>query len=64
MRRRDLSLSSTMLSARPEGWDAIVVATDHDAIDWAAAAAKTKLVIDTRNVYSRFPSSGARVVKA
>ncbi len=64
MRRREISLSSSSLSARPEGWDAVVVATDHDAIDWAAAASKTKLVLDTRNVYSRFPSSGARVVKA
>lgn len=34
-----------------ETYDAVVISTDHDAIDWAAVNARAKLIVDTRGVY-------------
>jgi UDP-N-acetyl-D-glucosamine dehydrogenase len=45
-------------------YDAIVVATDHDPIDWPSLAAHGRLVIDTRNVFARKGLFGPNVVKA
>ena len=45
-------------------YDAVLVATDHDNIDYAMVAASAKLVIDTRNVMARGGLGNARVVKA
>ncbi len=36
-----------------EGFDAAIIATDHDAVDYAAIASLLPLVIDTRNVFAR-----------
>lgn len=46
------------------GYDAVVVSTDHDDVDWATLAAHGRLVIDTRNVFQRKALSGAAIVKA
>jgi UDP-N-acetyl-D-glucosamine dehydrogenase len=51
----------------PEGlaaYDAVLVATDHDAVDWAAIAAHARLIVDTRNVFARLGLSSANVLKA
>ena len=45
-------------------YDAIVVATDHDPIDWPSLAAHGRLVIDTRNVFARKGLFGPNMVKA
>jgi len=34
-----------------EHWDAILVVTDHDGVDYAALAERGDLIVDTRNVY-------------
>ena len=44
--------------------DCVVIATDHDAIDWEAVARDAKLVVDTRNAMSRVEVTSARIVKA
>ncbi len=46
------------------GYDAVLIATDHDNIDYAALAAHAKLVIDTRNACARHGVSAANIVKA
>ena len=45
-----------------EGWDLAIVLTDHDAIDYAALAAKVPLVFDTRGVYRRLGERPDNVV--
>ncbi|WDQ99678.1 nucleotide sugar dehydrogenase [Devosia sp. J2-20] len=50
----------------PEGiarYDAIVIATDHDGIDYNALSG-AQLIIDTRNAMARRDLSGSNVVKA
>jgi UDP-N-acetyl-D-glucosamine dehydrogenase len=49
---------------RAEDFDAILVATDHDAIDYAALAALDLPVIDTRNAFARRGLPMDRVTKA
>lgn len=46
------------------GFDAVLVATDHDAVDYAALAAWSPLIVDTRNAFGRRALSGANIVKA
>ncbi|KQS77043.1 UDP-N-acetyl-D-glucosamine dehydrogenase [Rhizobium sp. Leaf384] len=45
-------------------FDAVLVATDHDDVDYALVAQQAPLVIDTRNVFARRGISGQRIVKA
>jgi len=44
-----------MTSVMPDSrhWDAMVVVTDHDGIDYRAITEHADLIIDTRNVYGR-----------
>ncbi|MEQ9123147.1 MAG: UDP binding domain-containing protein [Alphaproteobacteria bacterium] len=35
------------------GYDAVLIATDHDAVDYAALAALGAPIVDTRNVMAR-----------
>ncbi len=44
-----------MTSVMPDSrhWDAMVVVTDHDGIDYQAIINQTDLIVDTRNVYGR-----------
>jgi UDP-N-acetyl-D-glucosamine dehydrogenase len=43
-------------------YDAVLVATDHDAVDWAMIAQHAALVIDTRNALAAF--AGPHIVRA
>lgn len=45
-------------------YDAVVIATDHDALDYAAIAEKAPLVVDTRNAMAMRGIAGAHIVKA
>jgi UDP-N-acetyl-D-glucosamine dehydrogenase len=45
-------------------YDVVLIATDHDAIDYKALVGAAKLVIDTRNACARAGAVGANVVKA
>ncbi|MEM9295631.1 MAG: UDP binding domain-containing protein, partial [Planctomycetota bacterium] len=52
MRQHDLQMTSVAINAeRLVGYDCVLVATHHDAIDWAAVAEHAKLIVDTRGVY-------------
>jgi hypothetical protein len=44
--------------------DAVVIATDHDAVDYQALCRRAKLVIDTRNACARQGCVGEHIVKA
>ena len=54
-----------MTSVAPDSadWDAAVVVTDHDAVDYAALLDRAAVVIDTRNVYGGavHPASGRQI---
>lgn len=56
--RRSVALTDATLSKA----DAVVIITDHAAIDWARVAAKAGLVVDTRNALGRSGPTKARVV--
>jgi len=58
--RRSADLSARSL----EAYDAVVIATDHDVIDWKLVARHAKLVLDTRNVCARCEFDQSHVVKA
>ncbi|MBX9459589.1 MAG: nucleotide sugar dehydrogenase [Rhizobium sp.] len=46
------------------GFDAVLVATDHDAIDYAALAGWSELIVDTRNAFGRRALAGGHIIKA
>ncbi len=46
------------------GYDAVLIATDHDAVDYAALAEAAKLIIDTRNACGRAGVESDKVVRA
>lgn len=58
--RRSVTLSASNISS----YDAVVISTDHDAIDWKRVVTAAKLVVDTRNVCARSGASAANVIKA
>ena len=45
-------------------YDAVLIATDHDGIDYEALAAASRLIVDTRNALGRMGIAGTHVVKA
>ncbi len=45
-------------------YDAVLIATDHDDIDYAQLAAASRLVVDTRNALGRLGIVGPHIVKA
>jgi UDP-N-acetyl-D-glucosamine dehydrogenase len=47
-----------------KGFDAVLIATDHDGVDYAALSAWSPLIIDTRNVFARHGIAGENIVKA
>lgn len=62
MREHKFDLASVALSAENlAGYDAVLLATDHDGFDYALIGAKAKLLIDTRG---RFRRPQDNVVKA
>jgi UDP-N-acetyl-D-glucosamine dehydrogenase len=58
--RTSVPLASADLAA----YDAVLIATDHDGIDYGALVAGAKLVVDTRNVCERSGIAADNVVKA
>jgi UDP-N-acetyl-D-glucosamine dehydrogenase len=55
--RRSLDLTPTLLAAS----DAVLIVTDHDAVDYGAVLEHAPLVVDSRGVY---PGTNPKVVKA
>jgi UDP-N-acetyl-D-glucosamine dehydrogenase len=49
---------------KPAEFDAVVIATDHDAFDYAALAREAQLVVDTRNAMAVRGITSANIVKA
>ncbi len=47
-----------------KGFDAVLIATDHDAVDYAALARWAPLIVDTRNAFARRQLESDRIVKA
>jgi UDP-N-acetyl-D-glucosamine dehydrogenase len=45
-------------------YDAVLIATDHDAVDYATIADSAPLVVDTRNAMARCGLSSVHIVKA
>lgn len=60
MGRASVALSAEVLA----GVDAVLIATDHDGVDYGLVAAAAPLVIDTRNVMARQGLQGPHIVKA
>lgn len=58
--RRSVPLSPEMLA----GYDAVLIATDHDDVDYRLVVENAQLVIDTRNACARAGVMGANVIKA
>ncbi len=58
--RKSVSLAPEVISS----YDAVVISTDHDVIDWAMIAKHARLVIDTRNVCARNGLHGETIVRA
>jgi len=58
--RRSVELTEAAL----KDFDAVVVATDHDAIDYQTIADHALLILDTRNVFGRLGLARDTVVKA
>lgn len=58
--RKSVSLDPATLS----GYDAVLIATDHDAVDYALVAAHAKLIVDTRNALVKRGIDAAQAVKA
>ena len=62
MRHYDVEKQSVELSVEAvAGYDAVVVATNHKAIDWPMVAEHAKLIVDTRNALD---GHGGNVTKA
>lgn len=58
MRRYDLGMTSVPLTPDTlASADAVVVVTDHDAIDWATVAAHARLIVDTRHAIKAVPTT-------
>ena len=58
--RRSTALTARNLAAM----DAVLIVTDHEAVDYALVGQKAKLIVDTRNVMAKAGIKSAKVVKA
>jgi len=58
--RKCVALSDAAIKS----YDAVLIVTDHDGVDYPAIAKAAKLVIDTRNACARAGVTSANVVKA
>jgi len=56
--------SSLLTPESVAGFDAVLISTDHDAVDYGMLAGAAKLIVDTRNAMDSRGFSGANVVKA
>ncbi len=65
MRKRAMDMSSQPLTPeRLAKADAVVIVTDHKAIDWKAVGQHARLVIDSRNAMAAVGAIKATVIKA
>ena len=55
---------SRSLAGALKEFDAALIVTDHDGIDWKALVASVPLVVDTRNACARAGLAGPNIVKA
>ena len=46
------------------GYDAVLIVTDHDNVDYVSVANSARLVVDTRNACARAGVTGSHIVKA
>ena len=46
------------------GYDAVLIATDHDNVDWGTIGDHARVVVDTRNAMSRAGIIQDNIVKA
>ena len=58
--RRSVVLSPRTIAS----YDAVLIATDHDGIDYAAIIDHAQIVIDTRNACARAGLASPKIVKA
>lgn len=63
MYARFAGLKSVELSGLND-YDAVLIVTDHDEVDYAWIAREARLVIDTRNVFARRGLGGGNIFKA
>jgi UDP-N-acetyl-D-glucosamine dehydrogenase len=45
-------------------YDLVLIATDHDGVDYAALANNAKLIVDTRNACARAGATNSSIIKA
>jgi UDP-N-acetyl-D-glucosamine dehydrogenase len=58
--RRSIAFEAAFLT----GYDAALIATDHDEVDYELLVDRSRLVIDTRNICGRRGLRSQKVVKA
>ena len=58
--RKSVALTPEELSK----FDAVLLSTDHDGVDYAMVAQEVKLIVDTRNRFANIYSANAIVIKA
>jgi UDP-N-acetyl-D-glucosamine dehydrogenase len=58
--RRSIDLGAEAIAS----YDAVLIATDHDDVDYRLVASHAKVTVDTRNACARSGVSGDRIVKA
>ena len=58
--RRSVALNAGALAR----YNAVLIATDHDGVDYALVASHSKIVVDTRNICARSGIHGNNIVKA
>jgi len=51
-------------SARVASYDAVLIVTDHDCVDYVSLAKSARLIVDTRNACARAGLNGANIAKA
>jgi UDP-N-acetyl-D-glucosamine dehydrogenase len=57
-------VSTELTRAALAAFDAVLISTDHDAVDYALLREEARLIIDTRNVFARKGLKSQRIVKA
>jgi len=58
--RRSVEISTETLA----DYDVVLIATDHDAVDYGVLAKSAPLIVDTRNVLTRLGLAGDHIIKA
>lgn len=58
--KKSVNLAASTIST----FDAVVIATDHDAIDYCGLVSSAKLIVDTRNVCARSGIKSSHIIKA